>query len=218
MGGNSQRVEFTGIGRDDSIVRALAVKVRLLSLEQIAATFWPQAQTADRARRRLTALKRRGLVDRLEVLARPLREVGEPTFSWTPGEESPDERVVARHLRAPPEKPRPTTVYVATKQGRRRFAGKLDLRLDRRHVTHDLHVAAIYLRLLQADPGAAEAWLGEDARGKAGYRVVDPDAVIGPRSHSPPIAIEVATNYDHRRVRRYHDCCEERGMAYQLWS
>ena len=65
--------------RDREILQALALKVRLFSLAQIAATWWKPTDTGRAlARRRLMKLSQAGMLKRLRVLARPLPELTGP--------------------------------------------------------------------------------------------------------------------------------------------
>ena len=102
---------------------------------------------------------------RTTVLARTLPVPESPLASWRPGDSAPDVGAVAyrcqdRWRRRPP---RPCTVWVATERAARLFGGvrRGELRQPAQ-ATHDLGVAAVWLRLREVSPEWAAAWRGED--------------------------------------------------------
>jgi hypothetical protein len=73
----------TTIGpRDDQILRTLTMKVPMLSLPQVASTWWNKTPSGvANARRRLGKLTRLGLVTRLRLVVRPLPNMTGPTVA-----------------------------------------------------------------------------------------------------------------------------------------
>ncbi|MBU0716954.1 MAG: hypothetical protein KJ749_01790 [Planctomycetes bacterium] len=206
--------------RDEQILETLVLRVRLLSLEQIAGAWWSDADSpAVFTRRRLSRLSEEGLLERSSLLAEPFLDLQAPLVAWEPGAPPPDYDAVAYSLQSRwTEPPTSTTVYVATTKARNQYggAGRGGLRY-RLQATHDLHVSAVYLRLLKADPESAAAWVGEDLRPKAGFRLKDPDAVIEYDDGRPPLVIEFGGKYDARRIRDFHEHCEKFTLRYELW-
>ena len=74
--------------RDEKILRILLEKVRLLSLEQIAGTWW-NGQSSP-AERRLRKLSSGGWMIGERLFARPILPLEEPLFSWNPKAPAPD--------------------------------------------------------------------------------------------------------------------------------
>jgi hypothetical protein len=207
--------------RDEEILQTLAVKVRIMSLAQIASNWWSGRESAVRtARRRLAALVQAGLLVRVFVQARPLPPITGPVLSWQPGLPEPDFGPVAWKL----EKrwtagPRETAAYLATRKCANLFGGKARGILKYPHqATHDLGVAAIYLYLLRQRPEAAKAWIGEDmlAPERSGEKL--PDAVLASDPGQRPwLVLEFGGAYDINRLRTFHQDCAERKLPYELY-
>jgi hypothetical protein len=209
------------VSRDDDILRTLALRVRLLSLAQVAEGWW-EATDAGRtnARRRLAKLAQSGLIGRLIVPARPLPPLDAPTLAWRPGEGTPDFGAVAWRLQSRwKEGPMPTVAYIATRRGANQYGGRLRGRIRRElQVTHDLGVSAVYLRMRALNLEATDAWIGEDVLSPERRGEKLPDAVIADSLQSPPrLVVEFGGAYDAERVRRFHEDCAERQLPYELW-
>ena len=110
--------------------------------------------------------------------------------------------------------------YTASKHGVKHFGGSRSAggRLKRPHqVTHDLHVAALYLRLLQADPRAANAWTLDLHLTTERKNQKLPDAVLKNPDGSDGRVIEFGGAYPARRVQAFHEDCLRRSLPYELW-
>ena len=161
--------------RDCEILQTLAFKVRLLTNQQLHGFWWGPHRSRVSATDRLKGLQAAGLLDRYDVLAQPLLSLRDPIYAWAPGRPEPDFHRAASVTTArwvdPPEV---QTVYVAS-----RFAGNwlggVGGRIRRNDVTHDLHVAQLYLLFRRTRPTDADAWVGEDLMPKAGWRQKDPE-------------------------------------------
>jgi hypothetical protein len=207
--------------RDEDIVKTLVLKVRMLSLDQLAEGWWqPTATGKANARRRLAMFARTGMVRRAHVQARPLPEMSSPIAVWKPGQAGPDFAAIAWRLQSRWQKPpRRTTVYVATQKAANQFGGRLrGLIKHDLQATHDLGVAQIYLQMLRTNPKDAEQWIGEDVLRLARPRQKIPDAIIaaGP-DRSTRVVIEFGGAYDSSRVRHFHRDCAQRKLPYEIW-
>ena len=203
--------------RDSEILRTLALKVRLLTKAQLVARWWPH--TADRTKptKAVQRLIDGGFLERYYVNVRHLRSLRNPIFTWQPGQPPPDvKQLVSRLQNRWTYPPRIVAAYIASKFTGDWLGGRGGL-LRRDDASHDIHVTALYLHFLATDREAAEAWVGEDLRPKAGYRVKDPDAFLEYSDGRPTVIIEFGGAYDARRVQAFHKHCAEKELRYQLW-
>lgn len=209
------------VTRDDDILRTLALRLRLLSLDQVAAGWWePGERGLVNARRRLAMLVAVGLLRKLRVQVRPLPALDGPALVWRPSDPEPDFGAVAWCLQSRwQEPPRSTTVYIATRRGANQYGGRQRGELRREfQATHDLGVSAIYLRLRAISGREANDWIGEDvlAPHRRGEKL--PDAVLAEEPEAPPrMVLEFGGAYDAGRVRRFHESCVDERWPYQLW-
>ncbi len=139
--------------RDRELLQALAQQVRLFSQRQIADHFWDGA--LPNARRRMKRLAERGLVSKITVQARTAPPLESPLASWRPGDSVPEFGQIAYRCQARWRlRPvRPCTTWVVTEQGAQHFGGVRRGPLQHpTQATHDLGVAAVWLRLRQIAP------------------------------------------------------------------
>jgi hypothetical protein len=213
--------------RDREILIALTHKVRLLSLEQIARTWWGASPSGiATARKRLTLLTGKAAVNsaytnvmrRLRLNAHPELKLSGPIFTWSPGDPAPPFGALAYRLQTRwKEAVRPTTVYIATEKAARYFGGfggKLRRPLQ---ATHDLHVAQIYLHFLTTDPARAAAWVSEERFAPERRHEKLPDAVLHDAHGNITLVIEFGGAYDAKHVERVHRDCVTRSLPYELW-
>jgi len=204
--------------RDREILHALVQKVRLLSLRQLADHWW-DSEVAN-ARRRLRKLGLAGLISKTTVQARTLPEIRGPVATWRPQQDAPEFGSIAHQLQArwTHKAVRSTTSYIATEHAAQLFAGKArgELRFPAQ-ATHDLGVAAIWLRLHTAAADWADAWRGEDLLAHTRRGEKCPDAFIVDSQDQPCWVIEFGGAYDARRVQEFHADCEQRVLSYQIW-
>ena len=165
--------------RDQNVLLALTQKVPLLALRQLSDHWW-DGQLAN-TRRRMNALARSGLLKRMTVMARTLPPIENPLASWQPGQPVPACGELAYQLQD-------SVAAIACcghfglcgYAARRRLVGGQGYgRLKRPlQATHDLGVAATWLRLHRMAPPWADAWRGEDlmAHTRRGEKL--PDAFI----------------------------------------
>ncbi len=204
--------------RDRALLQALVQKVRLFSQRQIADHWW-NGELAN-CRRRLGRLADRGLVQRISVLARPIPVLESPLTSWRPGDSAPNFGQVAyrcqerwRHRPA-----RPCTACLATEVASQAFGGAARGELKNpTQATHDLGVAAVWMRMQHVAPQWAAAWRGEDllAHTRRGEKL--PDAFIVTETEQVAWVVEFGGGYDAQRVEAFHEDCAERELPYQLW-
>ncbi len=204
--------------RDRELLQALSQKVRLFGQRQLADHLW-NGELAN-ARRRLKRLEQAGLVTKVTVQARTLPPLETPLFSWRPDETAPDFGAIAYRCqqRWKSRAVRPTSAWIITESGARAFGGVG--RGELKHATqatHDLGVAAVWLRLRQVAPQWAAAWRGEDVMADTRHGQKLPDGFIVDETGNVAWIIEFAGAYDTDRVRAVHQDCVDRRLPYQLW-
>lgn len=204
--------------RDNDVVHAMVQKVRLFGQRQIADAWWNGE--LPNARRRLQRLAEQELVSRLFVQARAIPKLESPLVSWKPGDSAPEFGAIAYRCQQR-WRWRPTrscVVWIATDRSAQLFGGVRRGELKNpTQATHDLGVAAVWLRLRAIAPQWAKAWRGEDlmAHTRRGEKL--PDAFIVDHNEQVVWLIEFGGGYDAARVEAFHrDCCE-RSLPYQLW-
>lgn len=204
--------------RDRELLQALAQRVRLFSQRQVADHLW-NGDLAN-ARRRLKRLQQAGLITKVTVQARSLPPLDAPLFSWRPDDAEPDCGAIAYRCqqRWKSRAVRPTSAWIISETGGRAFGG-----VDRNELkhstqaTHDLGVAAVWLRLRQVAPQWASAWRGEDVMADIRRGEKLPDGFIVNEQGHVVWIIEFAGSYDAERVRAVHQDCAARDLPYQLW-
>ncbi|MFM9960799.1 MAG: hypothetical protein ACKV2Q_06200 [Planctomycetaceae bacterium] len=203
--------------RDHELLHALVRKVRVFTQRQIAEHWW-QADLAN-ARRRLKQLAEAGLVARVTVHARPLPELAQPVIVWRPGQPAPDCGRAAYELqrRWLGKALRSATAFIATQAAAQLLGGKHRGEIHQpTQVTHDLGVAAVWLRLHRTAPQWAEAWQSEDLLAHTRRDEKCPDAFLVQDGRIVAV-IEFGGSYDAERVRAFHEDCVPRALPYQLW-
>lgn len=196
----------------------------MLSLPQLAAHWWAEtARPHEFAARRLDELFRAKLLDRRQVMAHPILELTAPVVAWAPGEPDPtDEQYEAISYRlqsrwqtvGPPE---PTVVYLAHRRAIAQLGGAGGKLPPVGQETHDLHVSALYMRLLARGYAAGERWVGEEILRPTRKQQKLPDAVLLDDEGKPDHIIEFGGRYKPERVRAFHEDARERQMRYELW-
>lgn len=204
--------------RDEEMLHALVTKVRLFSLRQIADHWW--FGDVPNARRRIKLMDSEGFVERISVRSRSLPDFSHPVSSWKPGDAEPGHGAVAHALQSRWNgKPvRESSACVASSRTEKLFGGKRRGKLKSPlQATHDLGVAAVWLKLHADAPDWAEAWRGEDLLAHTRVRQKLPDSFIVDNEERVVSVIEFGGSYDTERVAEFHrDCCD-RDLPYQIW-
>lgn len=204
--------------RDREILEVLTRRVRLLSLPQLARTWWPDVRHGlALAKDRMARLRDDGLVSLFSMAVHPELELAAPLCRWAPGDPAPDfKRLACRAQARWSSAPVAVTAASASPRAGGVF-GAFPCRPPKRNEqTHDLHLSAVYLHKRRTHAEQAECWVPEQAV-RATYEGYDdkvPDAwVERPR----PTAIDFIGRYKAPRLRDLHGYCERRGAAYEFW-
>jgi len=204
--------------RDQLLFQTLATKLRLMSLQQIANTFFG-GQIAN-ASRRLKTLEHRQYLLLHRAVVRHLPPPQEPLVIWTPGQDTPQftqtvYRLGRRWLGRPT---RVTSLYLAGPRVSAALGTKQHRRLP--HVlqaSHDLGLAATYLHFLKNRPELAMQWVGENSMHINQHEGQIPDAIIADADQAELMAVEFGGQYTAKRLHRFHNHCKKRRLSYELW-
>jgi len=210
--------------RDREVIETVCLRVRLLTVEQVARTWWPEAKNAaSLARRRLLTLAEAGYLRAAERLARPELELSGPLAVWCPGDPLPSAATVSHQGRSRfRDPPRTQTVFWASPRTLRSFVG-VEARAPRANeVTHDLHLAQVYLRYRTDRPQVAAAWRAEwmpraRQRSRTGRVAPRPKPDAFAKTPDGGLVIEFIGHYTRQRIETLHMYCETRGYCYELW-
>lgn len=207
-------VELTS--RDREILHALTHCVRVFTLPQIARTWWKGSSQAEAAaRRRARQLEGAGLVSVVPLIAHPELRLDAPLATWQPGFQAPDASELASRLARRWPQPERETVCIAATAEAAAIVGGSGGRLPREsEATHDIHLAAVYLRMRSELPTRARSWTAEAALAK-GQGVKVPDAMV--RDGKYDTAIEFGGVYSAAKLEAFHRYCGRKGLAYELW-
>lgn len=207
---------------DQELIGLLTRRVRVLSLAQIARTWYADRVDPVRgARRRITDLARAGLVETMTTMAHPELMLEQPELAWHPGDAEPEFGGLSYRLRQRWNQPLQNTLLVlATKGANQRFGGFLGGRRPRRsEVTHDLHLATVFLWYQTQRPAWAKRWQPEQEQyargGGRGARL--PDAIIRDRDRARgrDLIVEFGGAYSKLKLAQFHAALGH--LPYQIW-
>lgn len=205
--------------RDHDILDALTLRVRVMSIRQIAGTWF--GRTADPARhaaRRLLALEAAGLIEQHSMPARPELLLAQPLVNWQPGTEPPDFDNLAYTLEIRWKAPAVPTDIVIASRAAGNWMGGSGGRLPRRsEVSHDLTLARLYLAWRLRGPRAGRRWISESSLRQEGFGEDDrlPDAIV--EEDGRRCVIELGGAYSAAKLRDFHEFCLENEWPYELW-
>ncbi len=204
--------------RDLDLMETLCRKVRLLSVRQVAAGWWPDGGSLRIVRRRLRRLSSAGLLNRTTINAHPPLAIGQPLAAWKPGQPAPSPQGLAQRAKCRwSQSAVPQEVIYASRLAGNLFGSTAGRLPEVEHRDHDLLLGGVYVHYRLHRPKDTRAWLGEDAFPKAGYRIKDPDALLISADGVPRQVIESAGRYSAKQVQSFHEHCAEHDLPYELW-
>ncbi len=202
---------------DTDLLESLTHRVRFLSAEQIARTWWADARL-ELARRRLRELAQEGWVRIFAAPLPPELPLTEPLATWEPGAAPPHFGALAHAAqRRKGGDTRATELVAATTRAERVLGGRAGLfKLD--SLFHDLNVGALYLRVRSENPEDAENWVSEDQLVPEKGGDVCADVELRDDAGRAYRVLEFAgTSYKAERFERIHDDAAFRGIPYAVW-
>ena len=205
--------------RDREILDSLTLRVRALSVNQVAATWFSDSSDPDRlALRRLKELSARGWVDLGRCASRPSPEILAPLATWKPGAPLPDFRSTSRKANARWSKPAAQTPLVIASRSAGSYFGGEGGRWPRPSETsHDLALASVYLRWFYPNRVLARTWQSEAKLRSDGFGddIRLPDACC--ERDGFPLFIELLGEYREEKLWDFHHFCVENGTGYEFW-
>ena len=195
---------------DFALLRALAVQVRALTVDQIRRGCFLQENSSQAVLECCDRLQRSGLVTRRIMEAHPRIELKAPVYAWKPGQRQPtaaDFRAIAQASQVRWNKSHAAEeVVIAAPRAARLFGAFVDARnLKHCETSHDLHLSEVFLRYRGSDAGTN--WWGEAAFPKLGLDIrfsKDPDAFLLNVNGNATRIIEFAGSYDEEHLRHFH--------------
>lgn len=195
---------LTLTNRDREIISTLSGPCRLATVDQIARSFWGRSKSPNTdARKRLSILADAGFVSTSVIMAHPEIELPEPVFSW-PGDDPEDLGRIAYRVKKRWTQPlHATSVVIATPEARKLLGSRPGRPTRRSETTHDVHLTAVYLTYLQADPQIATRWVSGDHLETDDFERV-PDAIIKDDRGDISRVIDFAGSYGAGKLKEMH--------------
>lgn len=208
--------------RDAEILETLSLRVRTLSVEQVARTWWPEVTDPVRAARSgLRRLEVLGKVHCYSLIAHPELDLHQPLVAWSPRDPIPDfEKLAYQCVNRWTEPVRPCPAIVASATTGCEYGGWGGRFPRPSEQTHDLHLATVFLLKRGVDPELPKYWRSEELirlrRAAKGHNGPDklPDAMV---TRPKRMAIDFAGRYSATRLESFHDFCADQGLRYELW-
>jgi hypothetical protein len=190
------------------LLSALTLRVRVFSIPQIART-WPAAVAS------LKRLEAGGLLSSFITVVHPELSLVGPVIEWRTGRELPDFANASYRLRSRWSGDAvPLKCVIASGAAGRMFGGHGGRYPRESEETHDLHLAAVYLRFRTASPALAASWIHEEEirRERRQRRGKLPDAIIN-KQH----VIEFGGAYKKSKLIAFHQFCQSGEFEYEVW-
>lgn len=206
---------FVLTGRDRDLLSVLSLRLPLLTTDQVARGWWPNAASPSSCLRRLRVLSGHGLLKAATVVTAPPTGMCTPLVHWRPGAPLPEFTQVISLARHRGEVPlRAHTVVTATAAGAAR-SGVTPHAVRASDVAHDLLLAEVFLHTMQNEVGLVRFWrMAGRESAREGERVAD--AVIARPGR--PVHIEVVgSSYTRTKLLLVHRYYEASNREYQLW-
>jgi len=199
-------------------LRVLCDSVRVLTLRQIAQTWWTDTRWGrSRASTSMKNLAQEGWVHRQRVLCRTIHAFALPLVDWQPGDRRPEfASVVLRLHRRAMVAAKPVKVVYAAKRAVTFFASGRAPSVKLTQMTHDLNVSELYLHY-RRNGFARRHWLSEDRLPRDWPLRERPDGLLRNNRGELIRAVEYGGDYPKRRLVELHTGLASINLSYQLW-
>ena len=202
------------------ILVVLANHVRMLSLPQVARTWWTENRRGlRRARESAQRLAEEGWLDSYRVFSRPVAPLSEPLVVWTVNQRPPDFPQLSAWLhRRASASAAVTTVITAARKTHTLFGrGVVPSRPKLTQITHDLHVAEIFLAYRARGFDERQRWVPEDHFPDTWPIREQPDAILLDGDGQFKRAVEYGGDYSVDRLIRLHYALARIRLPYEIW-
>lgn len=202
---------------DQDLLVSQTTRVRLFAESQIVRSAWGGTSLSKQTTvKRLRCLESGGWVKRLRMPTHPELELKGPVSIWRPGMAAPNFGAVSYALKSRWRLPlQDAGIVVATRKAAKLFGGSPGCVKNSSQVTHDIHVASLFLHYRNRLPPGFE-WVGEDQLvQELGKK--HPDALIVDHAGRPRLFVEFGGSYAAERVEKLHRHCVAAALAYELW-
>jgi hypothetical protein len=204
--------------RDQEIIFTLTHHVRVLTVPQIARTWWKSSkESAGCAVARVKILQRENLLLVDRVPAHPELPMSAPTISWEPGQQPPNFGRCSYRLQSRWKLHPVMTICVSGSRAAARrfggFGGRLPRQVER---THDIHLAGVYLYYREHFPERLHGWVFEESLRQI-HRTGEPlpDVVLEHEGHRK--IIEFGGAYPKAKLQHLHAFLENETLPYEVW-
>lgn len=203
---------------EQQIVRVLAERVRVLTIHQIAATWWTETRWGrGRASAAMSSLADEGWLHVQQALSRPIQSFATPLVAWRPGDYRPDLAAIARSLhRRAIVNAKPVKVVFATTRAATLFCSGRAPSVKLTQMTHDLNVAELFLHYLRSGL-PRDRWMSEDRLPRDWPIKERPDALVRNEAGEIIRALEYGGDYPESRLAELHDGLSSIHLAYEIW-
>lgn len=211
--------------RDRQILECLTSCVPVLSFNQIADHF-VQSDAAN-TRRALQRLFSLDLIDEFRCVTRVCPALEAPVVDWQPGEYAPDPYHIAHSLRIRWERLRTIRkVFYRIGPRLRQITGSPKTKLRPLQISHDHGFAEVYLSYRSRLLKPTQQWIGDIAFYNKGIAEVlggllngsqKPDALVVDASGRIVKAVEFGGVYNAKRLIKFHQWCQRKEVAYEIW-
>ena len=203
---------------EEQILRVLADSIRVLTLRQIAKTWWTDTRWGrTRASAAMNDLAREGWLHVQRLLSRTIQSFVDPLVDWQPKDRRPDFASVARRLhRRAMVAAKPVKVVYAAKRAVTFFGNGRAPAIKLTQMTHDLNVSELYLHY-RRNGFARCLWLSEDRLPRDWPLRERPDALL--KNHRGQLlrAVEYGGDYPVSRLVELHTGLASINLGYHLW-
>ena len=211
--------------RDAEILVTLTKFVRVLTIPQIARTWWATAKNpAGATEQHLRSLVAEGLLDIERAPAHPEIELKAPVLSWGLDQPNPEFGPVSYKLQSRwTFHPELTPCVSATRKAANRFGGYASRPPRQVERTHDIHMGQVFLFYRANEPELLKFWVFEEqikaerkrARTESSHGVKLPDAIL--RAPAGTRVVEFGGAYSKEKLQAFHAYCKENHFPYEVW-
>lgn len=203
---------------EEQFVRVLADSVRVMSIVQVASTWWTDTRWGrSRASAATNQLVSDGWLHMQWALSRPVQSLVSPLIAWRPGDRRPDFRLTVRllHQRAMADA-RPVKIVFAARRAVIFFGTGRAPSIKLTQMTHDLNVSELYLHY-RRNGLPDHCWTSEDRLPRDWPLKARPDALLRSENGDVVRATEYGGDYPASRLTELHAGLSSIGLSYEIW-